>query len=77
MMQLIYGMAISGIIQPAAKPIPTNIASVRATSIRGDDERGLFVEPTQDWQRNPTGHATRHWLQIGLLQSVQVKRVSS
>jgi hypothetical protein len=56
--------------------MPMNISNVRSTTMRGADRRAVFVVPTQDLQRNPTGHCTRHWLHSGALQSMQVNRES-
>jgi hypothetical protein len=60
---------------PKTKPITAQIASVRTTKNGETSESGFLVLP-HDLQRKPTGHSTRHLLQIIPAQSMQVIRES-
>ncbi|HEY9785955.1 MAG TPA: hypothetical protein V6D17_11175, partial [Candidatus Obscuribacterales bacterium] len=64
-------------IQPAANPSPMQTAAVRTSSIGVCDVSPSLTESTQARQRKPTGHWTRHRLQMTAAQSMQVSLESS
>jgi hypothetical protein len=77
MTQLIKGMAIKGISHPATSPTKNDAPNALATNSLGFCVAFLVFEPTQELQRNPTGHWIKQLLHIVASHSEHLIRESS
>ncbi len=67
---------MKGIVQPATSPTKAEAAKAFAVTAATPSSFLADFGLTHDLQRKPTGHWTRQLLQIGMLHSVHVRRVS-